>query len=62
MEKLIRLNVVAKNIGIDRQTLKRWMDAGKGPRATRTPGGLYMFKESDIKTWAKGLETIEPNS
>jgi len=43
MDKMIRFNEVAKQLGIHRETLRRWIARGKGPTLIKTPGGHHVF-------------------
>lgn len=60
MEKLLKLRQAASLTGFHRETLKRWIKEGRGPRVSITPGGRYLFTESDIADWKNGLKVIEP--
>lgn len=55
MEKLIKITELSRKLGLHRATLKRWIHEGRGPEVTLTPGGHYLFKESDIIEWQKKL-------
>ena len=61
MEKLIRLNQAAKQLGVHKQTLRRWVLRGLGPIVTKTPGGFFMFTEGDLRAWHDQLERVRPN-
>ena len=60
MEKLLKLRQAANLIGFHRETLKRWIKSGDGPKVSRTPGGQYLFTESDLIDWKNSLDVIEP--
>ncbi len=60
MEKMIRLNEVAKQLGVHRATLRRWILSGQGPTAMKTPGGFFVCSEEDVKKWRDQLRRIEP--
>lgn len=44
---------LADNIGVDRQTLRRWRCAGAGPRHYRV-GGVVRYSVGDIRQWLDG--------
>lgn len=62
MEKLLKLRQAANLTGFHRETLKRWIKEGRGPRVFVTPSGRYLFKESDLTSWQDSLKVIEPVS
>jgi excisionase family DNA binding protein len=60
MEKLLKIRQAAKLTGFHRETLKRWIKEGRGPNVCLSPGGHYLFKESDIIAWQEELQVIQP--
>lgn len=60
MERLLKISEVSRILGCHRVTLKRWIRGGKGPNATMSPGGRYMFREADIIDWQGSLRAIRP--
>lgn len=62
MEKLLKLRQAANLIGFHRETLKRWIKSGHGPKVSRTPGGRYLFTESALIEWHNSLKVVEPVS
>lgn len=56
MEKLLKISAVARKLGLHTATLKRWIQSGCGPVVSLTPGGHYLFKESDILIWQESLK------
>lgn len=56
MNKIMRLPEVAEIIGVHASTLRRWCEAGYGPRHIRTPRGTYRFSAKDVEIWRKTLE------
>lgn len=57
MEKLLKISEVARKLGLHKATLKRWVQSGLGPVVSLTPGGHYLFKESDILIWQESLKS-----
>jgi predicted site-specific integrase-resolvase len=60
MEKLLKLRQAANLIGHHRETLKRWIKSGCGPKVSITPSGRYLFTESDLIAWHHSLKVFEP--
>lgn len=60
MEKLLKIREAANLTGFHRETLKRWIREGRGPRVSITPSGRYLFTESDLIAWNNSLKVIEP--
>jgi excisionase family DNA binding protein len=55
-QKSLRVKRVAELVGVASVTVRRWCEAGKGPRGLRTPGGHWLFSEEDVQQWLKTLE------
>jgi excisionase family DNA binding protein len=60
MDKLLKISEASRILGVHRVTLKRWVQEGRGPKAIISPGGHYLFKESDFIDWQNSLQTIQP--
>jgi excisionase family DNA binding protein len=60
VQRLLNISEVSRILGCHRVTLKRWIRGGKGPRATISPGGRYMFREADIADWQESLRASQP--
>jgi DNA-binding transcriptional MerR regulator len=60
LQRLMKISEVSRIIGCHNVTLKRWVREGRGPKATMSPGGRYMFKEADFINWQNSLQTIQP--
>jgi excisionase family DNA binding protein len=63
MVKFLNAAQVAERTGISKWTLRYWTRNGQGPAHKRTPGGHYLFRESDVRRWLSELEgpaVIEP--
>ena len=59
MEKLLKISDVSRKLGLHRETLKRWIKEGRGPKVSLSPGGHYLFKETDITAWQEELKVIQ---
>lgn len=57
MDNFYKISDVAQKLGVHRATLKRWIKTGKGPVFSLTPGGHYLFRESDVLEWQEQLRT-----
>lgn len=42
---------VAKLCGVDPNSIRNWIRRGKGPRHTRTPGGMTIFRVESVALW-----------
>lgn len=62
MEKLLKFGEVAKQIGVHRETLRKWINKGKGPEIIIFPGGRMMVSPESLKVWREGLNRIEPQA
>jgi predicted site-specific integrase-resolvase len=54
-EKPLRIGEVARLVGVDIVTVRRWCQAGKGPRYFRTPQGSYRFPAEQARKWAASI-------
>jgi excisionase family DNA binding protein len=48
-ERLVSTGDAARELGVSRQSLSRWVLEGKVTPAARTPGGQYRFRLSELK-------------
>ena len=55
MERLLSLTGAAKRIGVSRWTFRWWVRKGQGPPYKRSPGGRFLFRESDVLLWFSEL-------
>ena len=56
MERLYKISEVSRMLGFSKASLKRWIKEGSGPDVTFSPGGHYLFKESDIDAWQEKMK------
>lgn len=56
MTKLYTLTQICKLTGFSRWTFGRWLRQGKGPKFKLSPGGSYLFMESDVREWIAKLD------
>jgi len=55
--KLLQIKDLAKMTGFHESTLRRWCEAGAGPRYMKIgPGGHYRFREEDVDRWLKRVQ------
>jgi len=54
-EKPLRIGEIARLVGVDIVTVRRWCEAGKGPRYFRTPAGAYRFPAKEAREWAASI-------
>lgn len=55
MERLYTLTQICRLTGLSRWSLGRWIRTGRGPVHHRTPGGVYLFRLSDVESWIASL-------
>lgn len=60
-EKMLRIKEVAKRLGVDPVTMRRWLEQGKGPAHIRTPGKVYLFDHRDVESWLNSLRSSDPS-
>jgi excisionase family DNA binding protein len=61
-ERLVSTGDAAKELGVSRQTLSRWVLEGRVTPAARTAGGQYRFRISELKKqldWRPAAEDDE---
>lgn len=58
-ERLLTRDEVATVFQVKARTVTAWARSGRIP-ATRTPGGQYRFRESDVNTYRSAL--IDPQA
>lgn len=54
MKRVVSAAVAAKELEVDRSTVKRWIDTGKVP-AFRTPGGHWRIRRVDLDRLKKEM-------
>jgi excisionase family DNA binding protein len=51
MSEILRLDEVAKRLGVSDQTIRRWLNRGFGPPCRISPTGLYLFDAEEVAQW-----------
>jgi DNA (cytosine-5)-methyltransferase 1 len=59
-QKLLRLQDVAKTVGVSAITLRRWLLSGKVPEVARDRNGWRIFSRKDIKRIRKYATLTKP--
>ncbi len=50
-ERWLSVEEIAAHLGISKETIYRWLEAGKVP--SHRVGRLWKFKASEVDTWVK---------
>jgi excisionase family DNA binding protein len=56
MEPFVKITKVAQMTGVSLSTLRRWVSSGQGPQYKKSPGGILLFRISDVEKWIESLE------
>jgi len=56
MRPMIRMKVLEKNLGVDRSTIYRWMEAGQFPRPVNVGNHAVAFYEDEVLAWQQERE------
>jgi len=56
LRPMIRMKVIAKSLGVSRQTIYRWMEAGEFPRPVNIGDHAMSFYEDEVVAWQKQRE------
>jgi len=60
--KLLRIQDLAEMTGFHESTIRRWCEAGAGPRHLKIgPGRHYRFRAEDVDRWLNRVQRQEEN-
>ena len=55
-KEYLKINDVAKMVGVNHQAVRKWIKKGKGPAHRLLPSGHYLFNREDVEEWIRSME------